>query len=172
MAVSIACSRSANPTKADLAAVIRILRYLLHSPSVKLTFHRQPSTKPAIIVYVDAAWSNAPKCRSRYGYGICVNACPIMWETRVTTMVCLSTAEAEHVASVRAAKTPLWLASMCSELCGVPPQQVTMYEDNKACIQMTNNPVVSARNRHFAMRMWWIREQVENGHVLSPPSIS
>ena len=27
---------------------------------------------------------------------------------------------------------------------------------------MITNPVVSARNRHFAMRMWWLREQVEN----------
>ena len=34
------------------------------------------------------------------------------------------------------------------------------YEDNAVCVQMATNPVVSARNRHFAMRMWWLRDQV------------
>ena len=40
-----------------------------------------------------------------------------------------------------------------------------MFEDNQACIKMTVNPVVSARNRHFAMRMWWLREKVEQGLI-------
>ena len=42
---------------------------------------------------------------------------------------------------------------------------VTLYEDNAACIRMATNPIVSARNRHFAMRMWWLREQVASGAV-------
>ena len=30
---------------------------------------------------------------------------------------------------------------------------------------MITNPAVSARNRHFAMRMWWLRDVVEKGQV-------
>ena len=30
---------------------------------------------------------------------------------------------------------------------------------------MATNPVITARNRHFAMRMWWLRDQVTNGTV-------
>ena len=68
MAVSLACSRSVNPTKADLAAVIRILRYLLHTPHVKLTFSKSYTGKYVTQVFADAAWANAPKAKSRYGY--------------------------------------------------------------------------------------------------------
>ena len=40
VAVGIACTKSKSPTKADLARAIRILRYLLHTPHIKLTLLR------------------------------------------------------------------------------------------------------------------------------------
>ena len=43
---------------------------------------------------------------------------------------------------------------------------VTLYEDNAACIRMATNPVVTARNRHFSMRMWWLRDQVSSKSVV------
>ena len=113
-----------------------------------------------------AAWANAPKSRSRYGYIVCVYGIPIMWETKVSTMVCLSTAESEFVAAVHAAKSALWLVNLAATLCNVPTPAIAMFEDNQACIKMTVNPVVSSRNRHFAMRMWWLRQKVEEGKIL------
>ena len=164
VAVSIACAKSAKPTKADLAAAIRILRYLLHSPSIKLTFVK--SSAPVILVFCDSAWANAPKARSRFGYIVCIHGCPVIWESKLSTMVCLSTAEAEYVAAVHAVKSALWLARLMSELCHQPVPPVWVLEDNQACIKMATNPVVSSRNRHFAMRMWWLRDQVEKRTVI------
>ena len=164
VAVSIACSKSAKPTKADLAAAIRILRYLLHTPSVKLTFCK--SAAPAIFVFCDSAWANAPKARSRFGYIVCIHGCPVMWESKLTTMVCLSTAEAEYIAAVHASKSALWLARLLCELRYLPVPPILLLEDNQACINMAMNPVVSARNRHFAMRMWWLRDQVEQNNIV------
>ena len=70
-------------------------------------------------------------------------------------MVCLITAESEYVAVVEALKVSLWLAHMLAELRGIiVVPTVLLLEDNQACIRMTSNPVVSSRNRHFAMRMW------------------
>ena len=165
VAVSIACSKSANPTKADLTAAIRILRYLLHTPHIKLQLIRSSNPVPLVATYVDTAWANAPKSRSRYGYIICVHGIPIYWETKITTMVCLSTAESEFVAAVHAAKSALWLVNFAATLCNIPVPAVTMFEDNQTCIKMTVNPVVSSRNRHFAMRMWWLRQKVEEGSI-------
>ena len=162
VAVSIACSKAISPTKADLSAAIRILRYLLHTSHVRLTF-RKHNNPPPVSVYVDAAWSNAPKSRSRFGYLVCIYGCPVMWSTKVTTMVCLSTAESEYIAATQAMKSALWLSNMLAELQHTRPSPVAMYEDNQACIRMATNPVVSARNRHFSMRMWWLRQQVEEG---------
>ena len=77
-------------------------------------------------------------------------------------MVCLSTAEAEFVAATEAAKDVIWLRGLLKELgadCAAP---TTIYEDNQACVSMINNHSVSARNRHFAVKMSWLREQVNS----------
>ena len=94
-----------------------------------------------------------------------VHGCPVLWVTKVSHMVCLSTAESEYVAAVEALKASLWLARMLAELRGIPVPKVLLLEDNQACIRMATNPVVSSRNRHFAMRMWWLRQQVQDGTV-------
>ena len=107
VAVGISCTKSKSPTKADLARAIRILRYLLHTPHIKLTLKRPTTATRRITVYVDSAWCNAPKAHSRYGYLVCVYGCPVFWETKLTTLVCLSTAESEYVAAVQATKTAL-----------------------------------------------------------------
>ena len=35
-----------------------------------------------------------------------------------------------------------------------------LFEDNQACVAMVNNHVVTGRNRHFCVKMAWLREQV------------
>ena len=160
VAVSIVCSKSVSPTKADWNAALRVLRYLLSTPDRVLTFVPPSPKVPAVAAYVDAAWANAPRSRSRYGLIVCVYGCPVLWITKLTSIVCLSTAEAEYFAAVEASKSALWLARMLAEVLRAAPPTVVLYEDNQACIHMANNPVVSARNRHFAMRMWWLRDQV------------
>ena len=58
-------------------------------------------------IVMDVVWGNVHKSRSRYGHVVCVNGNPVLWETKVTTMVCLNTAEAEYYAGVHAAKSSL-----------------------------------------------------------------
>jgi hypothetical protein len=80
-------------------------------------------------------------------------------------MVCLSTAEAEYIAATEAAKESIWLLQLICEILRSEPVTVPLFEDNQACIHMSENPVVSARNRHFARRMWWLRNQVTAGLI-------
>ena len=80
-------------------------------------------------------------------------------------MVCLSTAEAEFVAATEVAKDVLWVRGLLTEL-GMPPKSpAVIFEDNQACVAMIRNSSVTARNRHFAVKMAWLREQVEAGSL-------
>ena len=74
-----------------------------------------------------------------------------MWEAKVTTLVCLSTAEAEYFAAVHAAKSALYIVHLVAEITSTPCTAVIIYEDNAAWVQITINPVVSACNQHFVM---------------------
>ena len=59
---------------------------------------------------------------------------------------------------------------MFAEILAVTTPTVVIYEDNQACIHMATNPIVSAHNRHFVMRMWWLRDQVANKTLAFPMS--
>ena len=77
-------------------------------------------------------------------------------------MVCLSTAEAEYIAATEAAKDVIWLRGVLNELGLLPSIPSVVYEDNQACVSMISNSSVTARNRHFCVKMAWLREQVES----------
>ena len=77
-------------------------------------------------------------------------------------MVCLSTSEAEFVAATEAAKDVIWIRGLLEELNLLPDSASVIYEDNQACVAMISNSSVSSRNRHFAVKMFWLREQVQN----------
>jgi hypothetical protein len=81
-------------------------------------------------------------------------------------MVCLSTAEAEFVAATSAARDVIWLSNAVVELKLLPQLPAVVFEDNQACIAMIKNHVVTGRNRHFCIKMAWLREQVAQGHIV------
>ena len=116
--------------------------------------------------YTDAALGNEAGMRSRYGYCVSIGGCVVAWKTKCSSMVCLSTAEAEFVAATEAAKDVLWFRGILDELSLLPSDASAVFEDNQACVRMIQNQSVSARNRHFCIKMHWLREQVSNGRVV------
>ena len=100
--------------------------------------------------------------RSRYGFTVFLGACLISWISKYTVIVCLSTSEAEFVAVTEAAKDVIWVRGFLDELDLLPTSASSIYEDNQACVAMISNHSVSSRNKHFAVKMFWLREQVQN----------
>ena len=125
-----------------------------YTPDRVLVFSPPSRNVPVVTAYVDAAWANAPRSHSHYDYIIYVHGYPVTWATKLTSIVCLSTTETEHFVVVQAAKSALLLARMVAEVLRATPPTVVLYEDNQACMRMASNPIVSSRNRHFAVCMW------------------
>lgn len=80
-------------------------------------------------------------------------------------MVCQSTAEAEFVAANEAVKDIIWVRGILVEFGYVHEGPSLVFEDNQATIAMIRNHMVTGRNRHFAIRMAWLREQAAAGNV-------
>jgi transposase InsO family protein len=164
-AVSRVAQFTAAPIWAHWKAGIRILRYLVHSRTLGLVYNGHSIQSTQVYAYADSAWGNERKGRSRYGFITLLGSCPISWCSKVTSMTCLSTAEAEYVAATEATKELTWLRNLLTELGIKQPNPSIIHEDNQACIRMATNPVISARNRHFGIKMHWIRDQVAAGVI-------
>ena len=160
-AVSRACRHSKSPTLAHWRAAIRILRYLLSTSDLSITYpiRRRPVT---VCAYADTAYGNESGKRSRHGHAVFLSGCIVSWLTKATTAVCLSTAESEFVEATEAAKDVVWLRNFVTEL-GFPQLAPSrLLEDNQACVAMVNNHSVTGRNRHFCVKMAWLRQQVSD----------
>ena len=79
--------------------------------------------------------------------------------------VALSTAEAEYRAATLAGKEIAWLRGLLLELGQVQTTPTPMYEDNRACILMVENPIVSGRNKHIEIDCHFIRGLYKRGEV-------
>ena len=162
--ISRACQHSVAPTLSHWRAAIRILRYLLTTSSLSLRYRRN-NRPPAVLTFVDAGFANESGKRSRYGFAVFVGQCLVCWATKATSMVCLSTAESEFVAATEAVKDVLWLRGLLSELGFIHATPSIVFEDNQSCVAMVRNHIVSGRNRHFCVKMAWLRSQVNQRHV-------
>eukprot|EP00961_Rhodomonas_salina_P141957 1911277-Rhodomonas_salina.1 len=80
----------------------------------------------------------------------------------------MSTAEAELVAAFRAAQEALYLRTMLRDLGyeQTEPTTIMIFEDNDACIAMSNNPVQRDKCKYFNSRDNFLRDNVELGHVV------
>ena len=154
--VSICARFLAEPRQAHGDAATRILRYLLHSLQVKLTFHRCKSFQ--LCAYVDASWADDHDTRrSRFGFAIYVGTNLVCWKSKLHPCLALSTAESEYIAATEVCKIIVWLRNILDELHLYQTGPTLIHEDNQACIQMASQRMVTGRNKHIQLKQHFVR---------------
>ena len=170
-----------NPKLLHEQGLKRICRYLYRTQNQGLVF--QPQLTDGFKCYVDTDWAgNWLKSRpndkmgalSRTGYLITYANCPIMWGSKMQSLVALSTTEAELIAL----STGLWevihLQNLLLELrgCNFPipftkPQVVSRtFGDNAACIEVAQSDhKIRPRTKHISVRLFHFRDHVEKGLI-------
>ena len=89
----------------------------------------------------------------------------ISWKSRRQNNVFLSTSEAEFVADSQAGQKALYLRETLKDF-GYQQQNTTeMYEDNLACVAMSENLVRRKFSRHIDIRGYFVRKLVKAGFV-------
>ena len=86
---------------------------------------------------------------------------PISWNSRRQDNVSLSTSEAEFVAVSQAAREVVCLRETLRDFGYGQYAATEIYEDNLACIAMSENPVRRKFSRHIDIRRYFIRELVK-----------
>eukprot|EP00795_Rhopilema_esculentum_P007998 gene7998-biopygen1703 len=152
------------PTEAHLTAVKRVFRYLKGTINLSLVYKKSESKE--VTGFSDASWADDMQNRhSTTGNVFMMAGGAISWLSQKQSTVALSTAEAEYIASSKAAQEVVWLKQLFREI-GDNVQPITIMEDNQGAISMTKNPVGHKRTKHIDIRYHFVREQVEKGTLL------
>ncbi|GJS76616.1 retrovirus-related pol polyprotein from transposon TNT 1-94 [Tanacetum coccineum] len=131
------------PQKAHMKVVLRIIRYLNGTAGHRVLFKQNGHLKTQL--YTDADWAGDKGDRR-------------------------STLEAEFRGIARGITEVLWIRKLLTEI-GYPPQEPSkVMSDNKATIQISENPVQHDRTKHIEIDRHFIKEKLE-AEVITLPFI-
>ena len=85
-------------------------------------------------------------------------------------MVALSSAEVEFRGMVKGICELLWLRKLINELELGTRNEMKLYCDNKAAIDISHNPVQHDRTKHIEVDRHFIKEKLDS-HVISLPFV-
>ena len=177
------CARfSEEPKESHYKAVQYIIRYLHGSKHKGLQLTADPKAEQ-IDCWVDADFSgnyqreeaqdDADTSRSRTGYLIRYQGCPIIWISRMQTEIDLSTTEVEYVALSESLRDVLPFLSLLEEILHNIDQRLVkkaqfkckLFEDNQGAVEMCRVPKMRPRTKHINVKYHHFRESVRQGKI-------
>jgi hypothetical protein len=180
-AVSQIARFSANPKKSHATAVKTILRYLKRTSEMGIIM--KPTDGFSINCYVDADFgglfrsepdSEPTSARSRTGYILQLNGCPLIWKSTLQTQITLSTQESEYHALTTAMRVVIPMRQQLAQILNIavsnpqePPALIrsTVFEDNNGALALANNQRITNRTRYYLIGWHWFWSHVGDPDV-------
>ena len=139
--------------------VAQYLKWTLH-----FALFYEPVTDCKWHCYTDASWSPEGDY-SHQAVAIYYDTNLVAWQSQRQSLVALSSAEAELIASVWGNRLALSLYGQLMEMVLAKPTYIT-YCDNAAVVQLTQQLSASkTRTRHLSMRASWLHHLVQRENV-------
>ena len=156
-----------SPQIQHLETVTRILRYL-KGTSEKGVFYGKNGHLD-LVAYADADWAGDIDSRkSTSGYFTLIGGNLVTWRSKKQKVVALSSAEAEFRGVAKGIIEILWLRKLMGELNFPSSETCTLFCDNKAAIDISENPVQHDRTKHVEIDRHFIKEKLENKIIRIP----
>jgi Reverse transcriptase (RNA-dependent DNA polymerase) len=166
-AVSVVSRYMHDPRVMHQEAVDRILRYLKGCPGRGLLIEKNEHMR--IEVYTDADWAGCQDDRrSTSGHCAFIGGNLVSWRSKKQNVVARSTAEAEYRAMALGVSEGVWLQRLMLELGLSENSPIMLYCDNKAAINIANNPVQHDRTKHVEIDRHFIKEKLDSGEICLP----
>ena len=115
---------------------------------------------------VDASFADdSENCRSTSGFVVWFCGSPVDYECKRQPLVTMSTMESEYVAASKCVLSVRFLHKFLRFIDYQRTGPTKIYEDNQACIAITDKPVHRARSKHIGVKYHNVREASQNGEV-------
>jgi hypothetical protein len=170
-AVGLLSRFNADPRSRHLTAARRVLRYLKKTKDLKLIYRK--GSGECLHGFVDASWANSKNRKSIGGYTFMLAGAAVSWGSKGQSLVALSTEEAEYTAFTEASREALWFRQLLQDINNRPgtdlsPETVlptTILADNQAAIKHAKDEGISARTKHFDIRLQHTRDLQQQGII-------
>ena len=173
------CARfSIEPKKSHGDAIEYLCKYLIGTRSEGIILHADPTQ--SLKVYVDADFAGSYQrmtaiddpstAKSRTGYIVQYCGCPIIWVSKLQTLITLSTTEAEYVALSHSLRDTFPIMNLLREFRtrgfktigdGTVDLSCKLFEDNSGAVELANVPKMRPRTKHINLVYHHFRSHVK-----------
>ena len=175
------CARfTSDPKKEHAEAIAWLGRYLLGTRDKGTIL--KPIKGDEMKVYVDADFAgnfdkkdtqNRDTARSRHGYFIMYEGCPITWKSQLQTEICLSSTESEYCGLSYALRETIPLMQLLREMkrlkfpvaTATPTIKCRVFEDNSGALEMATNHKFRPRTKHLNVKLHHFRDYVARKEI-------
>ena len=110
--------------------------------------------KNHLTVFADSDYAEDASRRSRQGTIVMMNGGPVAWASILGKTICCSTAEAEVMAAVSAAKEAVHLKLLLLKELQIDSDHIIIEEDNQACIAQVKGGLRHIRKaQHYSVAL-------------------
>ena len=164
--VGVLARFSANPGIQHWKAVKHVLRYLKGTANYGITYSPTSGNPTSFITYSDADHGGNPdSLKSTGAYVVKMGTGAVDWQSKLQTIVALSTTEAEYLSAVTAGQTMLWYRNLFEELGYKPTEPSVLCIDNQSAIAVAKDPEHHGRMKHLDLRTYWLRQTVDEKKI-------
>jgi hypothetical protein len=152
-----------NPGKAHMDAAHHVLRYLRDTYNQAIVYERIGVLDNTLWGWVDSDWAaDLDSRRSHTGYILMLSGGDVSWKSRRHRQDCvsLSTSEAEYVAASQCGQEVVYLREILGDFGFSHTGPTRVYEDNLACVAMSENPVRRKYSCHIDIPRYFVRDLV------------
>lgn len=163
-AVNEASKKLENPSRQDIVAIKKILKYL-NGTRYKGIMYKKGEDMTNLDAYCDSDYAGCIETRrSTTGFIIMISGGPVSWCSKRQPIVSLSSTEAEYIAAAECLKECLYLKVYLSELIG-KQVKISLSIDNQSAIQLIKTGSFSKRSKHIDVRYYFIHENYKKGDL-------
>ena len=166
-AVSVVSQFMHAPSEEHMEAVYRILRYLKSAPGKGLLFSKNGISN--IEGYTDSDWAGDQTTRrSTSSYFTFVEGNLVTWKSKKHKVVARSSVEAEFRGMTHGVCELLWIRNILRDLGIEYATPMNLHCDNKASIQIAQNPVQHDHTKHVEVDRHFIKENLDENIIQFP----
>ena len=154
------------PGPEHVIAAKRVLRYLNGTTDLGLVLGEFSGDSLTLSAYADSDWARDLDNRTSItGYALFLGKSCVNSIAKNQDRVALSSTEAEYIALSACSSKVVWARQILDDIGNSQPHATVVYEDNKPCIDLAHNAILSERTMHVDVKCHKTRERIKRGII-------
>lgn len=162
-AVNSLSRKAKDPTETHFKLLKQVARYIKGTLNLGIFYER--SKELVLSVHVDSSWAGGDGRKSVHGFVVSIGNAPLIFKTKLQSIVALSSTEAEYIGLSAAVKELCFVKNLFDFFNLKVRIPIEVFNDNQSALKIGRNMGSVGRTKHIQLRFFHVQDLVQKGLV-------